>query len=292
MKALKGKLAVVLGAALVVGALVGPPASAQLYEGNGSVLVVGDSLQELSAPYLEKYLPGVPITINAEGGYNTFQIFDLFQEAYDPSQSVIVFDGGTNDNPQYPEILAGNLAKMAAIAPNRCYVVPTVHGYTVNGYNNDGKNKVVLQFAASHPGTQVPDWATFEAHHPELMQSDDLHPTSEGADARAKLIAQGIAACLSNAPTSSYGVPPGGGPYAGTDTVPVRKVAPKPAPPSPEEIAQERATAARLVGTEVIRHIRTIAERKQSPMALVLVAQMFSRQNAVPGGAGDAKPAT
>jgi hypothetical protein len=160
------------------------------------VLVVGDSLQELSSPYLSRYLPGVELTVNAVGGYNSFQIFDLFQESYDPSVDVVVFDAGTNDNPSYPEILAGNLEKVAEIVGNRCMVVPTVHGFTVEGVDNTGKNRVVAEFAASRPGTQVPDWAGAVADHPELMQADNLHPIEEGADYRAQLIAQGVEGCL------------------------------------------------------------------------------------------------
>ncbi len=186
-------------AAMLALALTAPPASAS---GNGGVLVVGDSLEELTSPYLEKYLPGVPLTINAVGGYNSFQIFDLFEESYDPSQSVIVFDAGTNDNPAYPEILAENLGKVAATVGDRCMVVPTIHGFTVNGIDNNGKNRVVAAFAASRPGTQVPDWARAEETHPELMQADDLHPTAGGADLRARLIAQGVKACLGIATAS------------------------------------------------------------------------------------------
>ncbi len=160
------------------------------------VLVVGDSLAELTSPYLSRYLPGVELTVNAVGGSNSYQIFDLFQESYEPSDDVIVFDAGTNDNPEYPEILAGNLAKVAETVGNRCMVAPTVHGYTVNGVDNTGKNRVVAEFAASRPGTQVPDWARTVATRPDLMQADNLHPTEEGADYRAQLIAQGVQGCL------------------------------------------------------------------------------------------------
>src|SRR6476620_8962558 len=160
------------------------------------VLVVGDSLEELTSPYLGRYLPGVELTVNAVGGYNSFQIFDLFQESYEPSDDVIVFDAGTNDNPAYPEILAGNLAKAAAIAGDRCMVVPTIHGYTVNGVDNTGKNRIVAEFAASRPGTEVPDWAAVVATHPELMQAGNLHPIEAGSDYRAQLIAQGVEGCL------------------------------------------------------------------------------------------------
>ena len=171
-------------------------ASSARAAGEGGVLVVGDSLEELTSPYLQRFLPGVPLTINAVGGSNSYQIYDLFRESYDPSQSVVVFDAGTNDNPAYPQILAGNLQKVAAVVGDRCMVVPTIHGLTVNGVDSTGKNRVVEAFAASRPGTQVPDWATAEETHPELMQSDDLHPTAAGAELRAQLIARGVKACL------------------------------------------------------------------------------------------------
>jgi hypothetical protein len=176
--------------------LVALAATAGQAQAAPKVLVVGDSLEELTSPYLSRYLPGVELVVNAQGGYNSFQIFDLFQESYEPSDSVIVFDAGTNDNPAYPEILAGNLAKVAAIVGDRCMVVPTIHGYTVNGVDNTGKNRVVAEFAASRPGTQVPDWAAVVATHPELMQADNLHPIEEGDDYRAQLIAQGVEGCL------------------------------------------------------------------------------------------------
>jgi hypothetical protein len=183
-----------LGLACLLALLASAPAAGA--RPIAKVLVVGDSLEELTSPYLGRYLPGVELTVNAVGGSNSYQIFDLFQESYDPSQSVIVFDAGTNDNPAYPQILAGNLAKVASIVGDRCLVVPTIHGFTVDGVDNTGKNRVVSEFAASRPGTQTPDWAGAVAAHPELMQSDGLHPIEAGADLRAQLIAQGIDSCL------------------------------------------------------------------------------------------------
>ncbi len=166
------------------------------------MLVVGDSLEVLTSPYLQRYLPGVHLTVDAEGGYNSYQIYDLFKQSYDPSQSVIVFDAGTNDNPADPQILAGNLAKVAASVGDRCMVVPTIHGFTVDGVDNSGKNRVVRSFAASRPGTQVPDWAHAVATRPDLMQSDDLHPNTAGAAVRARIIAQGVKACLNPVPAA------------------------------------------------------------------------------------------
>jgi hypothetical protein len=179
--------------AAVIACLCASPAPARSAP---HVLVVGDSLAELTYPYLSRYLPGVELTVNPGGGYNSYQIFDLFQESYEPSVDVIVFDAGTNDNPSYPEILAGNLAKVAETVGNRCMVVPTIHGLHPGGVDDSGKNRVVAEFAASRPGTQVPDWQGAVFAHPELMQADNLHPIEEGADYRARLIAQGVEGCL------------------------------------------------------------------------------------------------
>jgi hypothetical protein len=196
-----------IAAALVVAFFVATAAlalapAALALPGSGRVLVVGDSLEELTSPYLQHFLPGVPITVNAVGGSNSFQILDLFEQSYEPADSVVVFDAGTNDDPEYPQILQENLAKVAATVGERCIVVPTIHGFTVNGVDNAGKNRVVAEFAASRPGTQTPDWAGFVHSHPQLMQSDGLHPIEAGSQARAELIAEGISRCLAEEPNA------------------------------------------------------------------------------------------
>ena len=199
---------VVLALALALAA----PGTAAGAPPGGGVLVVGDSLEELTSPYLSKFLPGIPITVNAVGGSNSYQIFDLFKESYEPSQRVIVFDAGTNDNPSYPQILAGNLAKVAAIVGDRCMVVPTIHGLHPGGVDDTGKNRTVAAFAASRPGTQTPDWQGAVFRHPELMQADDLHPIEAGAELRARLIAQGVMGCLAYESGIGVSSPPSRGP--------------------------------------------------------------------------------
>jgi lysophospholipase L1-like esterase len=212
-------------------------------EGSGGVLVVGDSLEELTSPYLAKYLPGVPLTVNAKGGYNSYQILELFEESYDPSQSVIVFDAGTNDNPSYPQILAENLSKVAATIGNRCMVVPTIHGLHPGGVDDTGKNRTVAEFAASRPGTEVPDWAGFVANHPELMQADNLHPIEAGAQARARLIAQGVLGCLGEG---------GGAGAAAASSAPVLAAKPEHLPQA-EEMERRQASIVSAIATEVLR---------------------------------------
>jgi hypothetical protein len=233
---------------LLVALVLAPGARAAATEGEGGVLVVGDSLEELTSPHLGALLPGVPLTVNAVGGSNSYEIFDLFQESYDPSDSVIVFDAGTNDNPAYPEILAENLKKVTAEVGDRCMVVPTIHGYTVNGIDNHGKNRVVHEFAASRPGTQTPDWATTVNRDPALLEPDNLHPNPEGAEVRAELIAEGIRACLTGAPTGLPG--------------PVGNVA-------AEALPEAEATAADAPRpeTEQLVLVDRVAERRQAVVA-------------------------
>ena len=243
------KLAIV--ATMLALATIATPASAAQ---PGGVLVVGDSLEVLTSPYLKRYLPGVPLTINAVGGYNSYQIFDLFQESYDPSQSVIVFDAGTNDNPAYPEILAGNLEAVTEAIGDRCMVVPTIHGFTVDGIDNGGKNRVVAEFAASRPGTQVPDWAGAVATHPELMQSDDLHPIPEGADYRARLIARGIKGCL------NYSYPPVREPVLDS----------KPEMEPVHELSARGSTMVRSIATEVAGRLAAGMAARGAPLAAAL----------------------
>ena len=271
--------------------LAAPP-TAGAAEGDGRVLVVGDSLEELTSPYLQHLLPGVPITVNAVGGSNSFQIFDLFQESYEPSDSVIVFDAGTNDDPEYPQILAENLRKVAATVGGRCIVVPTIHGFTVNGVDNAGKNQVVAEFAASRPGTQTPDWAGFVHTHPQLMQSDNLHPIEAGAEARGRLIAEGIDRCLAgepNAPVSSGAnegaIPPGeegqngeaeGELSASQEAFEAAEPAAEASSAGPEPGSQPIAEAVhfKLVDRVAVRRAQVVKEARRRKVAAAAVAAL------------------
>jgi hypothetical protein len=240
MPTVKRFLGGTIAAAVLALAALAPAAHAAP---TGGVLVVGDSLEELTSPYLAKFLPGIPLTVNAVGGYNSFQILELFEESYDPSQRVIVFDAGTNDNPSYPQILAENLGKVAATVGGRCMVVPTIHGLHPGGVDDSGKNRTVTEFAASRPGTQTPDWQRAVIQHPELMQADDLHPIEAGAELRARLIAQGVMACLAGSSGASVSSAPS---RPALEQAPARI-------PQAHEMARREAEVSRAIGIELLR---------------------------------------
>jgi hypothetical protein len=255
-----------IAAAILSLAALAPSAGAS--EGSGGVLVVGDSLEELTSPYLAKYLPGVPLTVNAKGGYNSYEILELFEESYDPSQSVIVFDAGTNDNPAYPQILAENLSKVAATIGNRCMVVPTIHGLHPGGVSDAGKNRTVAEFAASRPGTEVPDWAGFVAAHPELMQADHLHPIEAGAQARARLIAQGVLGCLGEGDGS-------GAAAATAPSGPVLAAKPKHLPQA-DAIAEREETLVAAIANEVVSQTLVRLGARNLALGLPLAAMVYA----------------
>jgi hypothetical protein len=129
-----------------------------------------------------------------------------------------------------------------------------MHGFTVDGVDNTGKNRVVEAFAASRPGTQVPDWAGTVATHPELMQADDLHPIPQGADLRAQLIARGIQGCL--AFTSS----------------PAREPALESPPglPPVAKIAKRQASVTEAIAAELVRNLAVQMAQRQLPLAAML----------------------
>jgi lysophospholipase L1-like esterase len=233
-----------LGVAIAVAALALVALAPTARAAPGGVLVVGDSLEELTSPYLAKFLPGIPLTINAVGGYNSYQILELFEESYDPSQQVIVFDAGTNDNPSYPQILAENLSKVAATVGDRCMVVPTIHGLHPGGVDDTGKNRTVAEFAASRPGTQTPDWQSAVFQHPELMQADNLHPIEAGAELRARLIAQGVMACLAGSTGASASGPPSRGPVLAEPPAQIPQV---------REMERREAEISRAIGMALLR---------------------------------------
>jgi lysophospholipase L1-like esterase len=261
-----GRLAgTAIAAAILSLAALAPAAIAS--EGSGGVLVVGDSLEELTSPYLARYLPGVPLTVNAKGGYNSYEILELFEESYDPSQSVIVFDAGTNDNPSYPQILAENLSKVAATVGNRCMVVPTIHGLHPGGVSDAGKNRTVAEFAASRPGTEVPEWAGFVAAHPELMQADNLHPIEAGAQARARLIAQGVLGCL--------GEGGGSGAAATSSSGPVLADKPEHLPQA-DTISEREETLVAAIANEVISQALVRVGARNLALGLPLGAMVYA----------------
>lgn len=176
----------------------------------GPVLVVGDSLEVGTGPYLRGELRSVELDIDAKTGRSSTQGLVVLRERMRPQYRGVVFDLGVNDGAAGP--LAANLASARQITGDRCLVVSTLHGpgaYVVPA------NRAIRAFADATPGVVLVDWDA--AADPALMNPDGVHPTPAGYARRARVVADGIGACLVGAPRTAPGK---------------RRQRPRPAPPA------------------------------------------------------------
>ncbi len=200
------------------------------------MLVVGDSLEVGSAPYLKRALPGV--VVDAEKGRPSAAGVQVLAARLDPSVSVVVFPLGTNDSPSNPAGLAASLASVRQLAGDRCIVVATIARPPVGGVPVAGLNRVVEQFS-EQTGAQVADWSTVVRSLPGLLGSDGVHATGDGYALRAGLLAEAVQACGSA----------GGGAGAGLTGLPAPRD-PNAAPPE-----REAAPGARLSTPEPVSFV-------------------------------------
>jgi lysophospholipase L1-like esterase len=166
-----------------------PGAAAQA----GPVLVVGDSLEVGTGPYLRAQLRSVELDIDAKTGRSSTQGLVALRQDLRPRYRVVVFDLGVNDGAAAP--VAANLAAARQITGHRCLVVATLHGpgaYVVPA------NRAIRGFADANPQVVLVDWDA--AADPALLNPDGVHPTPAGYAARARVVADGIGACLAGEP--------------------------------------------------------------------------------------------
>jgi hypothetical protein len=178
------------GILAVAAALLAPDAAAQ---SPGAVLVVGDSLEVASAPFLRQALPDVPLEIDAEKGRSSRQGVAVLAEKLRPEHGTIVFPLGTND--LRTEDLSASLAALQQLAGGRCVVVATISRPPLGGSPAADLNRVVEQFAAQ-AGAQLADWRSAVLALPGLIGRDRVHTTAAGSSLRGSLLAEAVQSCL------------------------------------------------------------------------------------------------
>src|SRR5919107_3712855 len=193
-----------LTAGILAAAAVLPAPAVALQAPPGATLVIGDSLEVGSGPYLRGVLPGV--RVDAERGRTSGQGVRVLASQLTPSDEVIVFPLGTNDSPANPAALAADLAAVRQLAGDRCIVVATIARPPVRGVSVAGLNGVVENFAAQ-TGAQVADWRTVVRSIPSLLGSDGVHATGEGYSLRASLLAEAVHGCRAGAGPSGIPAP-------------------------------------------------------------------------------------
>jgi lysophospholipase L1-like esterase len=161
-----------------------------------SVLVVGDSLEVGTGPYLRQELAGIDVTIDARRGRPSSEGVDVLGARLRPEHDVVVFDLGTNDDPA-PGGLAANLRAARGLADGRCLVVASLNRPPLNGVPVDGLDAAVRDFVAETPNAQLVDWRAATSE-PGVLAADGVHGTPEGYALRARLVAEGVQACLAS----------------------------------------------------------------------------------------------
>ena len=263
-----------LAATLLFGAICSSPVAAQV---PANILVVGDSLEVGTSPHLGAMLPGASITVDAEESRSSSEVLAALSENFDEGYDVVVFDAGTNDDPANPGLLASNLEQAAGLIGDRCMVIATVNRPPYAGVTVDGINDVVGSFAASRPNTQVADWRSAALANPGLLYGDGVHPTPDGYQLRAQVIAGAIASC-------GTGLPPGAG-EPEIESTPEPEPEPPPLTPAQREARARLQTAALIAEIEVNRLRRVLS----SPEALLMLAvRLFSDPGPAGQGTGDA----
>ncbi len=182
-----GRLLRLSVAVLACGALTASGAAA-------SVLYVGDSLGEGTAPYLREQLGGTGLELDAEIGRPSGAGVEVLESLIAPEHEVVVFDLGTNDDPAAPQVLAADLDRARDLAGSRCLVVATLNRPPLNGIPIDGLNRAVTSFAAADPNVALVDWRAAVAEDPGLL-TDGVHADPEGYALRAGLFADAIGSC-------------------------------------------------------------------------------------------------
>ncbi|HEY8467518.1 MAG TPA: GDSL-type esterase/lipase family protein [Solirubrobacterales bacterium] len=153
------------------------------------ILVIGDSLEVGTGPYLKERL-GDRIQVFARRGRPSAEGLKVLRKRLRDRHGVVVFDLGSNDDHRQPWILRGNMrAAHRLIKRWRCMVVATV-----NPDRREPLNEVIRRIA-ERPNVALFDWRRITKRRPELLSEDGVHATPQGYEVRARQLVRTIRRC-------------------------------------------------------------------------------------------------
>ena len=242
-----------LTAGILAVAAVLPVAPVAGQGAGGSALVVGDSLEVGSGPYLRGALAGVPLELDAKRSRSSSEGLRVLASKLGPEHEVVVFPMGTND--LSASTLASNLAAARELAGQRCMVVATIARPNLRGSSTGELNRVVEQFAGTG-NAQVADWRSAALSTPGVLGRDRIHATAQGYALRASLLAEAVQGCLLG--VNLGGIPAPEDPNTKVPDAPsgrprARRPRPRPQPP-----ARLPAKAAILALDDAVDHLASL----------------------------------
>jgi hypothetical protein len=175
-----------------------PPTAAR--PGNGTVMVIGDSLAVGTAAALQTQLPERRVTTQAVVGRSLLTGITIFGHTpLDSRIKVAVFSLFTNDDPANVAGLTAQVkATMTRLGSQRCAVWYTIRRPKLNGISYLKANEALHALAAdpAYGGRlRIVPWYEAVAENHKLLVADRVHPTAAGVKLRAKLTAEAVEAC-------------------------------------------------------------------------------------------------
>lgn len=153
-----------------------------------SVVVIGDSLAEGTAPLLPRLLPGWEVRQDHQRGRPLAVGMQVLEATDVPSGAVLAFSLFTNDE---PDRVAELEAAVRGAARRGCSVWATV----VHPRDFGAANARLRALDRELDDVIVVDWAEAVAKRPGLVVADRVHGTEKGYRVRAELYAGAIRRC-------------------------------------------------------------------------------------------------
>jgi hypothetical protein len=158
-----------------------------------NLVVIGDSLAVGMQPYLQQFLPGWNITVDARTGRPLAEGMSRFDAKPDPSsETVYAFSLGTNDGPTNTTALENAVKRSTT---KGCAVWSTIVRPPVGGTSYDGINSRLNGLASSR--VKIVQWASQVANNRGWIAGDGVHANATGYKSRAALYAAAIKTCSS-----------------------------------------------------------------------------------------------
>jgi hypothetical protein len=157
----------------------------------GSLLLLGDSLNVGIEPYLPDALPGWTIVVDDRVGRTTAEGVRVLG-AVEPAP-VVVVSLGTNDPPEDVDgFRAGVRGVLGRVGRERCVVWATI---VRDGIRTEGLNGVLRQAARVNADLRLVEWDLMVREMPSLLAADGVHGTRDGYTRRAAAVAAAVRDC-------------------------------------------------------------------------------------------------
>jgi hypothetical protein len=161
-------------------------------DGTRTFVMIGDSLAVATAIDLPEALPGFNVVTDAQGGRITELGLQAFRQRTGPV-SVLAFSLFTNDDPSNVSGFEAAVRETVDRGLAPCVIWATIH---FPGRDFSAVNARLKALAQEYGAKlQVVDWEAMADDDPALLAADGLHPSPQGAVARAQAYADAARRC-------------------------------------------------------------------------------------------------